>query len=529
MHQAGWLVLLTLIVWSRCDQMQIPLTSSLADGGTPYDQWVLTNRGSPGGPNGRDDDGDDGSSETALEAPVNSDDSDTDDDDGDDGDGDGGGDPFDDSDDFDGSASTASVQAVRNQSELNSSLAALLRNHNLESLKKNFDSSKPLDRQKIIVADLLKTLTSGGNLTETDSASNKVCLILILIFFLAQFLFKQNITAKSYDINDLKKYYEHIKTDENQQVSPEAQTSFDSPSNNNNYQHANHNYFSKGDWRPVISTVDHHRPSFAPYHEMPTSFRVSQYSASEIPSALANFYVDTDTHLLHAHETQQNQKQDSKDQGTPKTDQGTSSNLSGTTVKDLISTKDPVMKEKEKIASLLHKQHGGYVAVDNNSGGDKTYQDYVNCCEHLFKNYGQKEHIHEDIYLVPGKGGELELQGPPHRPPYHQIAMMPPGPYMRGFPGLDPEMKFVSGGGGGKDGPGDFGGPPGGGHVPVQCLEDQHHSGHLVPAAYHHGGRPHHPRPYHGHNHHHIPPAAFLLKKKLALIGKKYLFGAYGK
>lgn len=178
MHQAGWLVLLTLIVWSRCDQLQIPLSSSLTDGGTPYDQWVLTNRGAPDG-RGRDDDSDDG--ESTLESPANSDDGDTDDDDGDDGDGDGGGgDTFDDSDDFDGSASTASVQAVRNQSELNASLAALLRSHNLDSLKKSYDTSRPLDRQKMIVADLLKTITSGGNLsgnTEIADASNKVCLI----------------------------------------------------------------------------------------------------------------------------------------------------------------------------------------------------------------------------------------------------------------------------------------------------------------------------------------------------------------
>lgn len=173
MHQAGWLVLLTLIVWSRCeDQIQIPLSSSLTDGGTPYDQWVLTNRGGPGGgaPDARDDDGDDG--ESTLESPSNSDDGDTDDDDGDDGDG---GDTFD--DDFDGSASTASVAAVRNQtSELNSSLAALLRTHNLESLKKSYDPSKPLDRQKLIVADLLKTITSNfsGNTETADTANNKV-------------------------------------------------------------------------------------------------------------------------------------------------------------------------------------------------------------------------------------------------------------------------------------------------------------------------------------------------------------------
>ena len=306
---------------------------------------------------------------------------------------------------------------------------------------------------------------------------------------------------------------------ESASIQPEQQTAGEADSSSH-YQHANHNYYAKNDWRPVISTADsQHRPSSFSYYQQ-------QFSRHEVPSALANFYVDTDTHLLHAHETQQNK--DLKEVTTTtastasasasKSDQGsTSSNLAGTTVKDLISTKDPVLKEKEKIASLLHKQHTGYVPVENSAGGgslagDKTYQEYVNCCDQLFKNYGNKEHIHEDIYLVP-KGGELELQGPPHhgfRP------MMPPGPYLRGFPGLDPDMKLISGNG--KGGGGDF--PPGG-HVPVQCIEDQHHSGHLVPAAYH-GGR-HHPRPFYHHHHH--PPAAFLLKKKLALIGKKYLLG----
>ncbi len=310
---------------------------------------------------------------------------------------------------------------------------------------------------------------------------------------------------------------------ESASIQPEQQTAGEADSSSH-YQHANHNYYAKNDWRPVISTADsQHRPSSFSYYQQ-------QFSGHEVPSALANFYVDTDTHLLHAHETQQNK--DLKEVTTTtastasasasKSDQGsTSSNLAGTTVKDLISTKDPVLKEKEKIASLLHKQHTGYVPVENSAGGgslagDKTYQEYVNCCDQLFKNYGNKEHIHEDIYLVP-KGGELELQGPPHhgfRP------MMPPGPYLRGFPGLDPDMKLISGNGGGKGGGGGGDFPPGG-HVPVQCIEDQHHSGHLVPAAYH-GGR-HHPRPFYHHHHH--PPAAFLLKKKLALIGKKYLLG----
>ena len=174
MHQAGWLLLLSLVVWSRCDE---PMVMSLASPafpieGAPYDRWVMAN-GRGGGGGGR---GDDGDSESTIEAPS-SDDGDADDD-GDDGDG---GDPFDDSDDIDQSASTASVQSVGNQSELNASLAQLLRNHNLESLKRNYDPSQPLDRQKLMVADLLKSITGGngsGASTEVTAAvaTPKVCL-----------------------------------------------------------------------------------------------------------------------------------------------------------------------------------------------------------------------------------------------------------------------------------------------------------------------------------------------------------------
>lgn len=274
----------------------------------------------------------------------------------------------------------------------------------------------------------------------------------------------------------MKKYYDQLKLEESSGVKewPVVESSEE--------QHANHNYMATAQWRPLISTSEHRLvPLGQPRH----SYHAPSDAASEMPTSLANFYVDSDNR--HAHESQNKDLKEAKD---------TSSNVA--MVKDLISTKDLAGSKVDKLSSLSHKQ-AGYVPVENVN--DK-YHEYLSCCEHLFKNYANKDYYHEDIYLVP-KGEDKYPMGEPIYP-----SMKPPHvSYLRGYPLLESDMKLL--------GPGSKQFPPGK-HIPVQCLEEQHHSGHLVP-AYH---ATHHPPPMF-----HAPPAAFLLKKKLALIGKKYFFG----
>lgn len=303
--------------------------------------------------------------------------------------------------------------------------------------------------------------------------------------------------SKSYDMADLKRYYEQIKSEEPQPSTRDQQMEVTEAAVPE--YHSNHNYFSNADWRPLISTTEHRfaPPGMSPDSYQVPSSRVASFSNGEMPTALANFYVDTDQHLLHAHESQNlKDLKEVKDVAT---------NLA--TVKDhLISTKDP---SKEKLTHASHKP--SYVPVQE---GDK-YQEYMSCCEQLFKNYGNKDYYNEDIYLVPK--GEEHL----HRfPQGHPLLMNHPPVkmgYLRGFPVLEHEVKVVGGGGGGAK---EY--PPDGGHVPVQCIEERHHPGHFMPRPYHSSIH----RGSHGqHGMFHHPPAALLLKKKLALIGKKYLFG----
>ena len=303
----------------------------------------------------------------------------------------------------------------------------------------------------------------------------------------------------------MKKYYDQIKLKEN--PGDTAVTKDLSTTNYQQYQqnkqemqHANHNYFATGEWQPLISISDHRMgplPLGQPRdsYQVPSS-RVISYAANEMPTSLANFYIDSDYHTLHAHESQNKDLKEVKD---------TSSNLA--IVKDIISTKD-ANKVVDKLSSVSHKTGsggggGGYVPVENSQ--DK-YQEYLSCCEHLFKNYANKDYYHEDIYLVP-KGEDKYALGPPMIANYPP--MIKPVSYLRGYPLIESDIKLV--GPGGKPMM-----PPGSKHIPVQCLEDYHHSGHLLP-AYHAS----HPPPMF----HMPPPAALLLKKKLALIGKKYFLG----
>lgn len=237
------------------------------------------------------------------------------------------------------------------------------------------------------------------------------------------------------------------------------------------------------------STYEDLRSLINSYENRPYEDSGEYYSvpaSNEMSPSLANFYVASDPNSFHAYETKNNHEhKDIKDQ---------SSKLS--TVKELISTsKDP-------------DKQGSYVPVENDN-----YHQYLSCCEQLFKKYGNKQYIHEDIYLVPK--GFPKLTVPEHKFVVRYPPHMRPMPYFKGYPlpiGPEGKIPVIST---------NRGFPPMKGG-PIDCRHDgQHifHSDHYMPT--YHGS--HYPPPIYR-----PPPsamAALLLKKKLALIGKKYLLG----
>ena len=114
MNQSGWVILLTLIVWSKCDPQLKPLLGQ-------DDQWETSDE------------------DSMFELPI------------------------DDSHhankkDIDQSASS-NVHIVKNQSDLSASLAHLIKNHNLYPQLENLKKTQP----NHLVSDLLKNLTNNSN------------------------------------------------------------------------------------------------------------------------------------------------------------------------------------------------------------------------------------------------------------------------------------------------------------------------------------------------------------------------------
>lgn len=124
----GWLVLLTLIVWSKCNpQLESPLE----------DQWEAS-------------EDEDSASETDSQL---------------------------DKKDMDQSVASSNVQAVKNQSDLSGSLAHLIKSHNLypqlEGLKRN-PTGLSSEKQKDLVNSLLKNLVGNSSAYSPTSQQAKV-------------------------------------------------------------------------------------------------------------------------------------------------------------------------------------------------------------------------------------------------------------------------------------------------------------------------------------------------------------------
>ncbi|KAI2810451.1 hypothetical protein BLOT_001612 [Blomia tropicalis] len=364
---------------------------------------------------------------------------------------------------------SSNIESLRNQTDLSSSFAHLIKNHRLYPQLEKFKNDP----------NLLNRLPQNmvGNLLR-NSSNNEVKLNS-----------KQD-SPFNYNINDLKQYYDQIKTQE----STEANQKESSVSNQN---HFNGNYFAPGsDWRPISNLPEQRLIPLTESNHVP-SWRLATYvpgdsGDTEMPTSLANFYVDAEHRLMHAYETQNKDQKEMVKEPNP--------NL---TIKDLISTKDA--DKGEKSATVAHKQPS-YVTVE-----DDKYPELLSCCEQLFKNYGNKDYINEDIYLVPR--GELMHKYPmvhgPRSGPFKPVS------YLRGYPIIEHDGKLIEplphGMLRGMPPP-----PPPIRHMSIPCTEE-HHPPHFI-APYHMAG--HHQRPIF-----HYPPHALLLKKKLALIGKKYLLG----
>lgn len=261
---------------------------------------------------------------------------------------------------------------------------------------------------------------------------------------------------------------------------------------------ANHNYgdTTSSEWAPMGLPP----PSLSRVLPSP------HYDQQHLPGSMSNFYLA------------------SSSQPIPETSAASSSKLSSstTTATDLSTSKQLISVKDDKAFKQQQSKES-----------EEKFNKYLSCCEQLFKEYGNKDYHHEEVYLMPPASARY----PPHLLRAHQHHMMRQHPmaFMKHFvpqaSGYKPHLGFLRGhpiitmekidadhqGDNKKE---MIGEKP---KIPIECKFESEHSSpdfhHIHPAAYHssHHVPMFHPPP--------PPPASYILKKKLALLGKKYLLG----
>lgn len=372
-----------------------------------------------------------------------------------------------------------------------------------------------------VLNDIVRNLMVNNQSTEVND-----CSIIFDLTISCQVLEKQPTEEKNYTIKDWNQIYQEMKEDSKQLDEPHgtygpSYVEFSPPP-----EYGGHRSF-------VAASSDRYFSPTSDRYLTPPS-KIIGYSSNEGPTSLSNFYLSSDPNsFANAYETQSNDHKEINDSKLP-------------TVKDLIST------TKTTDPKLSYKP-GNF---DNDN-----FNQYLTCCDKLFQNYGKKQMIHEDVYLIPKE--EPYVLPRKYPIPTHQffasyptiespptISTIPTSikpmrytirryPSMTGLKGLG---NFGTSGLGtsGLTGIGNTefrpvpvistsrlgGGSSGLKKVEVECRNDGHtfpephyvpviRASQLPPAVF---------RP---------PPssssssavAALLLKKKLALFGKKYLLG----
>lgn len=267
----------------------------------------------------------------------------------------------------------------------------------------------------------------------------------------------------------------------------------------------NHNYdgTTSTEWTPrgpIVFTAGEASP---PPSTTSSFSRVPSYDQQHFPGSMSNFYLASSSQTNPTHIPESSASNSNKQ----------SSSTTETASKQLISVKDDKAFKQQQA-----KEH------------EQKFNKYLSCCEQLFKEFGNKDYHHEEIYLMPPQSS---VRYPPHMIRAHQHHMMRQHPmaftkhfghqtsgykphlgYFRGHPiitmeKIDDENKDDK-----KESIAD-------GHkIPVECKfegELPQNVHHIMPAAYHSS---HHVPMFHP-----PPPPSYLFKKKLALLGKKYLLG----